>query len=155
MHRMYNPTPGEATMPTAFRNPRRQFGALALATALALAPLAPAQAHGGGSSTLSQLSLLPIAVVVAAPSVLLSGVATLTVVSVEAAAQGSVWVLERGSDGARIALRLAGGASVLVGTAVVVTTVSAGAVLSVAGQAIAFVPNQVGKALMHHERVTR
>lgn len=143
-------------MPTAFSPPRGRFGALALASALLLAPLAPARAHGGGgSSELSQLSLLPIAVLVAAPSVLLSGVATLTVVSVEAGAQGSVWVLERSGDGARTVLRLAGGASVVVGTAVVVTAVGAGAVLSVAGQAIAFVPNEVGRALMHHERVTR
>jgi len=155
MRRMFNPHPGEAPMPTAFPSHCRRLGALALAGALLLAPLAPARAHGGGSSELSPLSLLPIALVVAAPSVLLSGVATLTVVSVEAGAQGSVWVLERSGDGARIVLRLAGGASVLVGTAVVVTAVSAGAVLSVAGQAIAFVPNEVGKALMHHERVTR
>jgi len=155
MRRMFNPQFDEVTMNPAFPTPRSRLGALALAGALLLAPLAPARAHGGGSSELSQLSLLPIAVVVAAPSVLLSGVATLTVVSVEAGAQGSVWVLERGSDGARIVLRLAGGASVVAGTAVVVTAVSAGAVLSVAGQAIAFVPNEVGKALMHHERVTR
>ena len=142
-------------MATALPTPGGRLGALALAAALVLVPMAPARAHGGGSSELSQLSLLPIAVLVAAPSVLLSGVAMLTVVSVEAGAQGSVWVLERGSDGARIVLRLAGGASALVGTAVVVTTVSAGAVLSVAGQAIAFVPNAVGQVLMHHERVTR
>ena len=155
MRRMFNHRLGEATMTPAYLPPRSRLGALALAAAILLAPLAPARAHGGGSSELSQLSLLPIAVVVAAPSVLLSGVATLTVVSVEAGTQGSVWVLERGSDGARIVLRLAGGASVVVGTTVVVTAVSAGAVLSVAGQAIAFVPNEVGKALMHHERVTR
>ena len=113
MRRMFNPQFDEVTMNPAFPTPRSRLGALALAGALLLAPLAPARAHGGGSSELSQLSLLPIAVVVAAPSVLLSGVATLTVVSVEAGAQGSVWVLERGSDGARIVLRLAGGASVV------------------------------------------
>jgi hypothetical protein len=48
-----------------------------------------------------------------------------------------------------------GGASLLVGAAVTVTAVSAGWVLSTAGQVIAFVPNELGKALLHNERITR
>jgi poly(A) polymerase len=36
-----------------------------------------------------------------------------------------------------------------------VTAVSAGWVLSTAGQVIAFVPNELGKALLHNERITR
>jgi hypothetical protein len=43
----------------------------------------------------------------------------------------------------------------LVGAAVTVTAVSAGWVLSAAGQVIAFVPNELGKALLHNERITR
>ena len=41
------------------------------------------------------------------------------------------------------------------GTLVAVTAISAGWVLSTAGQAIAFIPSEMGKALMHNERVTR
>ena len=45
--------------------------------------------------------------------------------------------------------------SVAAGTAIAVTAISTGWVLSTAGQAIAFVPNEIGKALLHNERVTR
>jgi hypothetical protein len=37
---------------------------------------------------------------------------------------------------------------------VVVTALSAGWVLSAAGQAIAFIPNEIGRALLHNERIT-
>ena len=111
------------------------------------------------ASALSALSALPIAVSVAAPVMLLSAGATLTVVAVEASATGTVWVLERASDGARATLRLgaqaAGGLSVAAGTAVVVTAMGTGWVLSTASQAIAFIPNEIGAALLYYERVTR
>ena len=117
--------------------------------------LAAAQAQ---SVEASMLSTLPVAVSVAAPVVLSAG-AVLTVVAVEASATGAVWVLERASDGARSTLRLsaqaAGGLSVVAGTAVLVTVMSTGWVLSAAGTAIAFIPNEIGAALLYNERVTR
>ena len=130
-----------------------------IALALAL-PAGPAAAHrSGGASELSALSMLPIAVSVAAPVALLSAGAALTVVSVETVAEGTLCVLERASDGARASVVLSGqavgGLSALVGGAVVVTAVSAGWVLSAAGQAIAFIPNEIGRALLHNERITR
>ena len=74
-------------------------------------------------------------------------------------AAGTVWVLERASDGARASIELAGrrrpALSVAAGTVVVVTAISTGWVLSAAGQAIAFVPNEIGAALLYNERVTR
>ena len=110
------------------------------------------------ASAVSTLSALPIAVSVAAPVVVLSAGAVLTVVAVEASAQGTVWVLERASDGARVTLKLSGqaaaGLSVAAGTAVVVTAISTGWVLSAAAQAIAFIPNEIGAALLYNERVT-
>ena len=136
--------------------------ALAASASLLAGPLPEARAHNYGHSTLSDasaLSMLPIAVSVAAPSVLLIGGAAFTVVAVEAASNGTVWVLERASDGVQTSVTVsgavAGGASLAVGAAVVVTAVSAGWILSAAGQVIAFVPNEIGRALMHHERVTR
>jgi hypothetical protein len=135
---------------------------LALATTLALilSPAGPARAHAGGSSVseASALSMLPVAVSVVAPVALLSAGAALTVVAVGAASEGTVWVLQRASDGVQASVTLAaasvGGASLAVGTVVAVTAIGAGWVLSAAGQAIAFIPNELGKALLHNERVT-
>ena len=79
----------------------------------------------------------------------------LTVAAVEASAKGSVWVLERASDGARCSLEVAGGVSAAVGTGLLVTAVSAGWVLSAAGTAVAFIPNAIGASLLYNERVTR
>ena len=80
-------------------------------------------------------------------------------VAVSAVAEGTVWVLERASDGARFSVTLSaaavGGVSVAAGTAVAVTVISAGWVLSTAGKAIAFIPNEIGKALLYNERVSR
>jgi len=110
-------------------------------------------------SEASVLSGLPIAVSVAAPVMLLSAGAMLTVVAVEASAAGTVCVLERASDGARASIKLsgqlAGGVSVAAGTAVLVTAMSTGYLLSAAGAAVAFIPNEIGKALLYNERVTR
>jgi hypothetical protein len=132
--------------------PQRARVAL-LVTFIAVAACAPdARAQ---ASEASALSLLPVAVVSAAPVALFASGVTLTVVGVEASAQGVVWVLERASDGARATLKLAGQASVAVGTAVTVTAMSAGWVLSAAGQAIACIPNEVGASLLYNERVTR
>ena len=131
----------------------RSFLALAVCSAV----LRPAHAHG--PSEASALSALPVALSVAAPVMLLSAGAMLTVVAVEASADGTVWVLERASDGAQASVTLSaqavGGLSVAAGTAVVVTAFSAGWVLSAAGQAIAYIPNEIGKALLYSERVTQ
>uniref|UniRef100_UPI003784A806 hypothetical protein n=1 Tax=Piscinibacter sp. TaxID=1903157 RepID=UPI003784A806 len=105
------------------------------------------------------LSLLPVAVSVAAPALLISGGAVLTVVAVEASAEGTVWILERASDGARASITLsamaAGGLSVAAGTAITVSAFSAGWVLSAAGKALAYIPNAIGEALLYNERVSR
>ena len=129
-----------------------------IAALLSASLWAPAQAHPNASDA-SVLSALPIAMSVAAPVALLSAGAMLSVVAVEATSAGTVWVLERASDGAQASVRLgaqvAGGLSVAAGTAVLVTAMSTGWVLSAAGRAIAFIPNEIGAALLHNERITR
>jgi hypothetical protein len=137
----------------------RRFALCALsAAAITLAPLSAPRAQSTASEA-SALSLLPVAVSVAAPVMLLAAGVSLTVVAVEASATGTVWVLERASDGARTTLRfsgqVAGAVSTGIGSAVLITALSTGWVLSVAGQAIAFVPNQIGASLLYNERVTR
>lgn len=129
-----------------------------LAAALALAASLGAQAHPTPSDA-SAVSMLPFAVSVAAPVAFLSAGAVLTVVSVQSAAVGTIVVLERASDGARASIELAGragtGLSIAAGTSVVVTAISTGWVLSSASEAIAFIPNQIGAALLYNERITR
>lgn len=139
---------------------------LLAALTLAFGLHAAAQAQ----SELSAISVAPIvlsataisatgaALSVGATALLSAGV-TLTVVSVEVVGGVTVWVLERASDGARLSLRMAGklaeGAALSVGTAVVVSVIGAGVVLSAAGQALAFIPNEIGKALLYNEQVSR
>jgi len=42
-----------------------------------------------------------------------------------------------------------------VGAVLAVTVISTGWILSQAGRVVCFVPNQIGAALMHGERITR
>jgi hypothetical protein len=128
---------------------------LALGAAPAAAhPPAPSQASAASSA----LSIgLPIAVSVG-PALVLSAGVSLTVVAVQATAIGTVWVLQRASDGAQISVQWAASgvaaASVGVGTVLAVTVISTGWLLSAAGEAIAFIPNEIGASLIHHERIT-
>lgn len=137
-----------------FGSLQRASGAFCLALAVALAPI---RAQADAQSEASALSAVPVAVSVVAPSMVLSAGVVLTVVAVETLAEGTVWVLQRASDGARVVIKVlgkaAGAASVAAGTVVTVSAVGAGVVLSAAGQVLAFVPNTLGKALLHHERV--
>lgn len=141
---------------------RFRFSALvaaAAASSILMATAAPAARAHTELSDASALSLLPVAVSVAAPVALLAGGAVLTVVSVQASAVGTVWVLERASDGARATLHFSGhlaqGAVLSAGGAIMVTALASGWVLSAAGQAIAFIPNELGRALLYNERITR
>jgi len=144
---------------------KNRIASLVLAAGLLL-PLA-AKAHTDASA-LSAVSALPVASVVVAgsaaaatlavvPVALSTTGAVLVVRTVESTARGTVYVLERASDGARasveVAGRAAGAASLAVGTAVSVSVVGAGVILSAAGEAIAFIPNAIGRALLHNERV--
>ena len=122
------------------------------------------------ASALSAVSALPVASVlggasavagsvVAIPVVLSTAGAVLVVKTVESTARGTVYVLERASDGARASIEVVGkgvaGVSMVAGTMVVVSVVGAGVVLSAAGEAIAFIPNALGRALLHNERLTQ
>lgn len=133
---------------------------LAMAMAGAMAPnLARAQAGGSTrGSVVSEVSMLPVLASVAMPVVLLSVGTHYTLAAVNTSAEGTVWLIERASDGARAGLQVSGklaeAGSFALGTAVVVTAISTGWVLSAAGQAIAFVPNELGRSLMYHERLT-
>lgn len=142
---------------------RNQFFAAAFSVAF-VAGGARAQSE---ASALSDLSALPVASVgagseaagasLAVPAVLSAAGAMFIVKSVEAGAYATVYVLERVSDGARVSVEVATRgvrqASVVAGTAVTATAVSTGIVLAAGSEAIAFVPNALGRALLHGERI--
>lgn len=139
---------------------RAQRGLVASMVSLSMLAVAlPAGAHNDGLSEASALSALPVAMSISAPVLSAAAGSVLVLASVEVVADGTVWVLQRASDGARIVIKWsaisAGMASVAVGTAITVTAVSAGWVLSTAGTVLALIPNELGKALLHHERVIR
>ena len=139
----------------------------AAALVLGLVAGAPARAHGEASAV-SAVSALPLASVVvgtgaaasavaAVPVVLSTAGAVLVVKTVESTVRGTVVVLERASDGAQASIELgaraAGGVSLAAGTVVMVSVIGAGVVLSAAGEVIAFIPNALGRALLHNERM--
>lgn len=138
--------------------------------AAALCAGLPAQARPGLSQASVAVSVAPVALSVgvigaggmvlsAVPVAVLSAGTTLVIVSVEAIGGATVWVLERVSDGARFSVKTAGGLSegarASAGAAVTVSVIGAGTLLSAAGEVIAFIPNEIGKALLHNERVSR
>lgn len=137
---------------------RTLIGLTLIPAAIVLATPTLAQGAATHASTASSLSLsLPVAVLSAAPVMILSAGAQLTVVAVEASATGTVWLLRRASDGATASLRLSGevaGASlVAAGTAISVTAVAAGWLLSVAGEVLCLVPNALGESLIYNQRI--
>ncbi len=122
------------------------------------------------ASAVSALSIMPLASVVGAastaagavvmvPAVLSTAGTVLVVKSVAVMASGTVYLLERASDGAQVSVEVLGrgavAASVGVGTLATVSVIGAGVLLSAAGEVIAFIPNELGRALLHNEQVTR
>jgi hypothetical protein len=95
--------------------------------------------------------------VVAVPLALSVGGATLVVKSVEASATGMICVLERVSDGARVSIQIAhrdaAKFSAAVGTTVSVSVMASGILLVKAGEAMVYIPNALGRALSHNERL--
>jgi hypothetical protein len=132
----------------ALHSPVRAHGSEASALSVALPVAVVASAGYGASVAAAGVVALPVALSVAG--------ATLVVKSVEASAIGVVCVLERASDGARVSLDIAGRSAATVGmsvgTALSVTMMASGAIIVSAGEAIAFVPNALGRALTHNER---
>ncbi|MCY1531623.1 hypothetical protein D9M68_668540 [compost metagenome] len=117
---------------------------------VALSALPVASVVGAASVGAAAVSVVPVAFSVAG--------ATLVVKAVEVTASGTVYVLERVSDGARASVEVSGRAvsavSTGVGTAVVVSVIGTGVLLSAAGEVLAFIPNELGRALLHNERIT-
>ena len=140
--------------PASTLQPR--IAAVALAFSLVAAGTARAQSN---VSRLSEESLVPVAISVALPVVVVGGVGSIVVTGVQASADGVVWFVENVADGVKGSIRLAADAvtasAMVVGTVVVVTVVATGVLLSTAGHVIAFIPNEVGRSLSYNQRVSR
>lgn len=149
---------------------RRFVQTTLLAAGLALALVAgPARAQSEASLVLSGL---PVASVVGLAGSAAAGVgavsslpvalavsgAVLVVKAVEVSARGTVFVFDRASDGARASVELTGraasGVAASVGTAVAVSVMATGVLLSAAGEVLCFIPNELGRSLLHNERIT-
>ena len=128
----------------------------------------PARAQSEASVALSMLPVASVVgsaavasaaagAVVVVPAALSVGGAVLTVKAVEGSARGTVYVLERASDGAQASVEVAGravGAMALgMGASITCSVIASGVILSAAGEVVAFVPNALGRALLHNERL--
>lgn len=133
---------------------------LFLAALLGLACTAThAAGHAGtGQSELSNASANLSGVVVGGSILTLAATGSVVVASVRRVGDGIEVVLENLADASRATVRLSGrlaaGASLAAGTALEVVTASTGYVLVMAGKVIAFLPNEAGKALLHHSRAS-
>jgi len=125
-----------------------------LATLLGLA-CAGSQAAGQSNPSQASANLSGVVVVGSILSVAATG--SVVVASARAVGEGLEVVLENVVDGSRATVRLsgkaAGGLSLAAGTTLEVVTASTGYVLVMSGKALAFLPNEAGKALLHSARV--
>ena len=150
---------------------------VAMAAGLALSAISPAQAQGQGASDASfNISAIPAAsfLLISMAGSKLEAASTgtdngfasifsntnpgkMSVTAVAQTSKGISYVIERASDGLKFTVEvLSGGAakvSAAVGTAVTATVLGSGVVLVASGQALAFIPNAVGKALLGSEKV--
>lgn len=122
--------------------------------ALACGPACAAPA--GAPSAPSQASANLSAVVVGGAILTVAAAGSVVVASVRTVGDVLEIVLESAVDASRATVRLsskaAGGLSLATGAVLEVVTASTGQVLVMSGKAIAFLPNEAGKALLHHAR---
>jgi hypothetical protein len=128
---------------------------LLIVTLLSLACTA-AQAKGDASAP-SRLSGDASAMVVAGSLLSVAAAGSVVVIGVQASAEGVELVLQGASEAGAATVRLSGqgarGLSIATGTVLDVVATSTGHVLVLSGKALAFIPNALGEALLHHERV--
>ncbi|MEA3157228.1 MAG: hypothetical protein QOK44_4817 [Betaproteobacteria bacterium] len=131
-----------------------------IAVVLALSTmLAPHVTSAQSESRTSQASVAVSggsATVVAGSLEIIAGSGELLVTGIETAGQATVVMLRSLSEApgqtVKLSVDLARATSIAVGTVVQVVAASTGYGLLTAGQIIAFVPNEIGRALLYHKR---
>ena len=105
-------------------------------------------------SAASQASANLSGVVVFGSILSVAAAGSLVVASVRTVGEGVEVVLESAFDASRTTVRLSGkalgGLSLATGAVLEVVAASTGDVLVMSGKTIAFLPNEAGKALLHH-----
>jgi hypothetical protein len=136
---------------------RLYVAALGLSTACVMASV-PAKAE-----SLSDASRASIDASVAIPVTLVRGSVQLfrdagqfSVTSVKTVGDVSVIALRGLADGAEATVRISGkvieGSAIAAGVVVQATVSATGVLLVAAGKALMFIPNEVGRSLLHHSR---
>ncbi|WDZ95993.1 hypothetical protein Herbaro_21355 [Herbaspirillum sp. WKF16] len=128
---------------------------MSLGVVVAAALLAgPAHAQ----STPSNASTISVVTSVVLPAMFISEAGTYVVKGVQASGQGTLYVLEKASDGVRgsltIAGNISGAVSVGVGESVRFVATSSGMLLVSAGKVLAIIPNELGRALMKSDKLS-
>jgi hypothetical protein len=125
------------------------------AAAFSLAFVAGGERAQSEAEALGDLCALPLASV--SPRGALSSGAVFVVKRVDESAYATAYSLERVSDGARVSIEIATRGvrhvTLLTGTTIKATLLNTGMVLTAGSEAIGFVPNALGRALLHSERV--
>ena len=108
-------------------------------------------------STASETLSMGAGMVVAGTMSTVVGSGAVVVTSVETAAEGMTVVLKASGQAASTTIKLSGKAieklAIASGTLVEVSATTTGYLLIASGKAIAFIPNEVGNALLHHNKV--
>jgi len=138
-------------------NLKNVYVALLLVCPLSFNPVTAADNLSEASGTLSvaSLSLLGMSThaLIEGSAEMLGDVSQLTVRGVETSGTSTVLVLEGMSQAGAVVLRvttqLSGGVLVVAGETVQISTQTLGFVITKAGQVLAFIPNAVGRSLLH------
>jgi len=127
---------------------------LAAAMMLQISGSVSAQSEGG-----SDASMAPVALSVIAPASVLVGGTVLTVKSVQASAHGTTIVLKGAANASEVSIEVsadvASKSATIAGKAARVSVIASGTIVSVAGEVIAFIPSEIGRSLLHSEKITR
>lgn len=130
----------------------------ACAAGMAAALFAQTLAAAADASTPSALSVDASGLVVAGSLLSVAAAGAAVVASAEASGDALVLVLDAGGQASaatvRVSAAAARGLSVGAGTVLQVIALSSGVMLVLSGKVLAFIPNTVGQALLHHAQVS-
>lgn len=136
---------------------------IALITALFAASTLPLAAQAGtgclscGTSNGSEALSLGVGIIVLGSMSMVAGSGQVVVDTVKTAADGVTIVLKGSTEAASTTIKLSGKGleklALVSGAVIEVSATTTGYLLVSAGKALAFIPNEIGSALLHHNKV--
>ena len=134
----------------------KRFASICLFCA-AVASIPAAHAANSELSRASENVGMASGIVLLGSMSMLAASGQVVVTGMETVADGSVLALKGASDAGAASIKLSGeaarGLSLAAGTVLDVVAVSTGHALLLSGKIIAYIPNEIGKSLLHHTRV--